>query len=67
MEVYKEHKELKKLKNSYILGFYVRNFDYNEIIKRMEIVEDDLRRLIQFKKNIIEGRVKGYGYEVLES
>ena len=62
MEVYKKYKELNKLRNSYILGFYVRNLDYDEIVEQLEIVKEDLRILTEFKKKAVNGEVKGYGY-----
>lgn len=65
-ELLKEYKQLNTLRVSYILGYYV-NVEYDEIIRKMSIVEDDIKQLNKFKKNILEKRIDGYGYEVLES
>lgn len=62
----KEYNELKTQKNSYILGYYC-NVDYNEIIKKLNLVQESISRLIEFKQKILDNEVKGYGYEVLES
>ena len=62
----KEYHRLDTLRISYILGHYV-DVEYDEIIRKMNVVEDDIKRLNTFKKNILNKRIDGYGYEVLES
>lgn len=61
-----EYKELKTLKNSYIIGNYC-NVDYNNIIKKLNLTQESISRLIQFRQKVLEKKVKGYGYELLES
>lgn len=60
----KEYTELKKIKNSYILG-YTCNMEYDTIIKKMKITRQSITRLTTFKQKIINGEINGYG--VLES
>ena len=58
----KEHDELNRLKNSYVVGNYVGNIEYKDIINRLEVIKEDINNLIQFKKRILGMRVEGYGY-----
>ena len=62
----KEYDELKTQKNGYIVGDYC-NIDYNKIIKKLNLVQESISRLIEFKQKVLNNEVKGYGYEVLES
>jgi len=62
----KEYRELKKLKNSYILG-YTCNTSYDTIIRKLKLTEESIARLNQFKKKILNEEVDGYGYDGLES
>ena len=59
-----ELEELKKIKNSYILG-YTCNMEYDIIIKKIKITRQSIARLTNFKQKIIDGEINGYG--ILES
>lgn len=65
-ELSNQYSELKKLKNSYILG-YQCNLDYDVLINQMNIVKESISKLSEFKTKILEKKVSGYGFEILES
>lgn len=66
-ELTNELNKLKRLKNSYILGHYVGDVKYEDIIKKLDIVNSDISRLVKFKNRVLNKEVDGYGYEILES
>ena len=65
-ELLKQYELLKIMKNSYVLGYYC-NVDYDNVIKQLSVIKESIKRLIEFKCKILDKKVDGYGYEVLES
>lgn len=66
-ELQKKKNELVKLKTSYIVGNYVGNMSYDELIMKITIIKKDINRLLRFKTRIVENkRSEKYGYEILE-
>lgn len=63
----REYYELKKLRDSYLKGYYCGNIDYDFLLKKLNLLRHNISRLVQFKDKIINNEVDGYGYAVLES
>lgn len=55
-----------RLRISFVLGYYTGDFQYDDIIRKMTIIENDIKTLNTFKRNVLEKRIDGYGYEILE-
>lgn len=65
-ELNREYKKWNTLRISYIVGNYV-NMDYDMIIRKLNIIETDIKELNKFKQKILNMEIGGYGYEILES
>ena len=66
MKNWREYSELKRLHNSYLRGDYHGDIDYDFLMRKIGSVRQNISRLTQYRTEIIEGKVKGYGYELLD-
>lgn len=65
-ELINEYKKWENLRIGYVLGHYVP-FEYDEIVRKLNIIEKDIKQLNTFKKKVLDKRIDGYGYGILES
>ena len=65
-ELFKEYKKWDTLRIGYVLGNYVP-MEYDEIIRKMNVIEEDIKQLNRFKQKVLAERIDGYGHEILES
>lgn len=67
MKNWREYDSLKKLYDSYLKGYYTGELNYEFLLKKLNVVKNNISRLVSFEKKIMKGDIDGYGCMDLET
>lgn len=62
MKNWREYDSLKKLYDSYLKGHYTGELNYEFLLKKLNVVKNNISRLVSFEKKIMKGDIDGYGF-----